>query len=120
MKKKMLEYIERKGEGYWPTWPKWNLNDFCDRKKFYGKAKVKKLGDPDGVALVSYGTIVAFVQGNRLYRTWQGWSMTTGRHIKAFGQLMGFGYIIKSDWDKVQTKFLPGNLYDGQENKRPR
>ena len=54
------------------------------RKSFYGKARVVVY--PNGAqALISYETFVAFkdVDG-KVHRLWDGWSATTGRHIKEF------------------------------------
>lgn len=54
------------------------------RKSFYGKARVIQY--PNGLeALVSYSTIVAArTPDGKIHRLWDGWSATTGRHIKAF------------------------------------
>ncbi len=54
------------------------------RKSFYGKAVVFHFDNGTDV-LRSYNTIIAVrdAQGN-VYRTWDEWSVTTGRHIKAF------------------------------------
>ena len=55
-----------------------------NRKSFYGKAVVFHF-DNGTEALRSYNTIVAVRDAQRnVYRTWDGWSATTGRHIKAF------------------------------------
>lgn len=54
------------------------------QKSFYGKAKMYEL--PNGYKLLqSYSTFVAAIdpQGNVL-RFWDGWSATTGKHIRAF------------------------------------
>ena len=48
-----------------------------------GKASVVQT--EKGEYLVSYDTTVLFTsKAGRRYRTWTGWSMTTGRHIKAY------------------------------------
>lgn len=48
-----------------------------------GKAKV--IQTEKGEYLVSYNTTVLFTsKAGRRYRTWTGWSRTTGRHIKAY------------------------------------
>ena len=53
-------------------------------KSFYGKAVVFHFDNGTDV-LKSYNTIVAVRNANgNVYRTWDGWSATTGRHIKAF------------------------------------
>lgn len=51
-------------------------------KSFYGKAIVKVC---DGCEfLESYGTLIMSRRDGVLLRHWDGWSATTGRHIKAF------------------------------------
>ena len=54
------------------------------RKSFYGKAKVYI--DNDCEILVSYNTpiIKKETKTGKLVNLWDGWSTTTGRHIKAF------------------------------------
>lgn len=54
------------------------------RKSFYGKARV--LIDDDGSeTLYSYNTpIIKRLVSGELVKLWDGWSMTTGRHISAF------------------------------------
>lgn len=54
------------------------------QKSFYGKAII--LRDNDGnETLLSYGTeIVKRYTNGYLQRLWDGWSATTGKHIKAF------------------------------------
>ena len=61
-------------------------------KSFYGKARV--IVEDDGTeVLISYSTAVVkrYPSGN-LVRLWDGWSATTGRHIKAFCGLNKDGY----------------------------
>ena len=53
-------------------------------KSFYGKAVVE-VADDRSETLYSYGTpIVKKTAAGELVRLWDGWSATTGRHIKAF------------------------------------
>lgn len=60
-------------------------------KSFYGKAKV--IVTDEGEYLRSYNTIVMYRDNNgNYYSTWNGWSATTGRHIKAFSGLNKAGY----------------------------
>ena len=51
------------------------------------KARVIRTGQ--GEYLVSYETTVLFTSARtgKRYRTWDGWSMTTGRHIKEYCDL---------------------------------
>lgn len=62
------------------------------RKSFYGKAVVQ-IEENGTETLYSYNTpiIKRFVSGE-MVRLWDGWSATTGRHIKAFCGLNKAGY----------------------------
>jgi len=58
------------------------------RKSFYGKASVY-IDEFGNEFLISYNTLIMarFVDkkyGDNLVRYWDGWTATTGRHIKAF------------------------------------
>lgn len=54
------------------------------RKSFYGKALVKVYEDGSEI-LQSYQTNVLYRSpSGELFRLWDGWSMTTGRHVAAF------------------------------------
>ena len=65
---------------YWATL---NPNEFVPNKSFYGKARTLSV---NGVAmfLISYDTIVCYIDDKGLHRTWSNWSSTTAKHIKAF------------------------------------
>lgn len=62
----------------------YDLKPTDDRKSFYGKATV--LIENDGTeTLYSYNTpIIKRTGTGEFTRLWDGWSATTGRHIKAF------------------------------------
>lgn len=62
----------------------YELTPATSQKSFYGKANVLELADGTKV-LRSYSTIVALIDkdGNK-FRTWRGWSATTGKHLKSF------------------------------------
>lgn len=66
------------------------------RKSFYGKAQVYV--SEDGTrTLYSYGTpIIRKSADGTLSRLWDGWSLTTGRHIAEFCG------ISKAAWDKME------------------
>lgn len=66
------------------------LVNICDllpngnQKSFYGKAKVKIYSDNTKI-LQSYNTDVAKIDANgNVIRLWDGWTTTTGKHIKVF------------------------------------
>lgn len=60
-----------------------NLDAKGIQKSFYGKAQVEILED-GGEVLYSYGTRIATKRNKQVTRHWGGWTVTTGRHIKAF------------------------------------
>ena len=54
------------------------------RKSFYGKAVVET-DEKGNQTLISYGTrIITRSKRGKLKKLWDGWSATTGRHIRAF------------------------------------
>ena len=54
------------------------------RKSFYGKATVI-MNEDGSETLVSYTTpIITRTASGELVKLWHDWSVTTGRHIKAF------------------------------------
>lgn len=63
------------------------------RKSFYGKAVVV-VEDNGTETLYSYGTpIVKRLVFGELVKMWDGWTATTGRHIKAFCGLNKAAYM---------------------------
>lgn len=62
------------------------------RKSFYGKARVT-VSEDGAQTLYSYNTpIITRDPSGALTRLWPGWSVTTGRHVKAFCGLNKAGY----------------------------
>lgn len=63
------------------------------RKSFGGKAVVI-IGDDGSETLYSYNTpIIKRTAAGELVKLWDGWSATTGRHIKAFCGLNKAAYM---------------------------
>lgn len=63
---------------------KYELTPVDGRKSFYGKA-VEIVEDNGTETLYSYGTpIIKRLVSGELVKLWNGWTATTGRHIKAF------------------------------------
>ena len=62
----------------------YELTPITAQKSFYGKAIV--VVDDDGSqTLFSYDTpIIKRLGSRRLVKLWNGWSYTTGKHIRAF------------------------------------
>lgn len=63
------------------------------RKSFYGKAKIV-IDDNGNETLYSYDTpIIQRDTNGKLTKLWNGWSNTTGAHIKAFCGLDKKSYV---------------------------
>lgn len=63
---------------------KYELRPTDERKSFYGKAVVM-VEDNGTETLYSYNTpIIKRLVSGELVKLWDGWTATTGRHIKAF------------------------------------
>ena len=77
-------------------------------KSFYGKAKVIEC--IEGRYLQSYNTLVCFVSyGGTFEKLWDGYSVTTMRHINSFMRFIGFPALGgKSWWDKLDVWEKPG------------
>ena len=72
---------------------KYELIPTDGRKSFYGKAVVV-VEDNGTKTLYSYGTpIVKRLVSGELVKMWDGWTATTGRHIKAFCWLNKAAYM---------------------------
>lgn len=74
----------------------YDLRPTDSHKSFYGKASVY-IDEFGNEFLISYNTLIMakFVDkkyGDNLVRYWDGWSATTGRHIKAFCGLNKAGF----------------------------
>lgn len=53
-----------------------------NQKSFYGKAFVEVDGDTE--TLYSYNTRIMYRKNGTYHAVWNGWSATTGKHIRAF------------------------------------
>ena len=72
---------------------KYEVKPTDGRKSFYGKAVVV-VEDNGTETLYSYGTpIVKRLVSGELVKMWDGWTATTGRHIKAFCGLNKAAYM---------------------------
>ena len=82
---------------------KFDLPVMGDRaKSFYGKAMIIELDNGD-VELESYNTIVCRVCNGKFEKLWDGYSMTTMRHINSFLEYMRIDGGGKAWWDKLET-----------------
>lgn len=73
------------------------------RKSFYGKAKVIEC--KNGVKLLqSYNTIVCAIDENGEFaRLWDGYSVTTMRHVNSFLSFYGLDGGGKAYWDEKEV-----------------
>lgn len=72
---------------------KYELKPTDGRKSFYGKAVVM-VEDNGTETLYSYNTpIIKRLVSGELVKLWDGWTATTGRHIKAFCGLNKAAYM---------------------------
>ena len=72
---------------------KYELTSTDGRKSFYGKAVVI-VEDNGTETLYSYNTpIIKRLVSGELVKLWDGWTATTGRHIKAFCGLNKAAYM---------------------------
>ena len=77
------------------------LSPVYGAKSFYRKAKVIETAD-GRKQLKSYDTIVCEITaGGEFVKLWNGYSVTTARHINAFRALYGLPPINKPVWDKM-------------------
>lgn len=75
------------------------LRPIDGRISFYGKARIYKHAVTGDWYLVSYDTIVCSYNPNSkaFWRFWDGYSLTTSRHINAFCAAMGIPGLSKSE-----------------------
>ena len=69
------------------------------QKIFYKKAAL--IENKRRVFLQSYDTIVACVDKGKLLKLWDGYSVTTARHIDAFCYSFGIKYVSKKEWGNM-------------------
>lgn len=77
------------------------LSPIDNRKSFCGKAFVEIGPNSIGYVLRSYGRAVCMVDGVDFYRLWDGYSMTTMRHINAFLSWYDAKTITKKEWESL-------------------
>lgn len=71
----------------------YELKPITSQKSFYGKAIVQ-VDDDGNEILYSYGTpIIEKLVDGTYKKLWDGWTATTGKHIKAFSGLNKYAFI---------------------------
>lgn len=82
----------------------YELERFCDRQSFYGKASILTSGKGMNY-LKSYDTIVCYTDTKgRFHRTWDGYSSTSMRHINAFCKAMNINGGGKKWWEELKVE----------------
>ena len=101
---------------------KYELIPADGRKSFYGKAVVI-VEDNGTETLYSYNTpIIKRLVSGELVKLWDGWSATTGRHIKAFCGLNKAGYekleLVKKPVYSMASDMTPRESYNAMIARR--
>lgn len=101
---------------------KYELIPTDGRKSFYGKAVVI-VEDNGTETLYSYNTpIIKRLVSGELVKLWDGWSATTGRHIKAFCGLNKAGYekleLVKKPVYSMASDMTPRESYNAMIARR--
>lgn len=68
---------------------------------FNGRACI--IPTADGYTLRSYYTDVCAVRGGRFVKTWEGFSVTTLKHVNAFRAFVGLAPLSKREWIEIKT-----------------
>lgn len=66
----------------------------------------------NGYILKSYNTEVAAIVGGSFFKLWNGYSVTTMKHINAFRYYFGFPWMNKREWVEMDT---PETVVAGNE-----
>ena len=74
---------------------------FDSRKSFYGKARLQI--DCDEITLFSYGTAICKINvvTNQLTRLYDGYTLTTWRHIKEFFKQFSVNIETLTEWNNI-------------------
>lgn len=81
---------------------RYELTPVDGRKSFYGKTYV--IEDEGKNTLYSYNTPIVSVKDNTIKPLWEGWTVTTGRHLNAFFESLGIvGGLGKKNWERIQS-----------------
>lgn len=78
-----------------------DLPCYDGRKSFIGKAKV--IETESGKYLLSFNTIVCGLENGIFKRFWDGYSMTTLRHVNSFCEFLGLHGGSKRWWNNLSV-----------------
>lgn len=74
---------------------------YNNQKSFGGKAKVRQ--EENNVTLISYETEIVNVCNGKIKPLWDGYSVTTNKHLKEFFKQFWDVEYNKKMWDKIQA-----------------
>lgn len=74
---------------------------YNNQKSFGGKAKIKE--EDDSKILVSYNTDIVKVSNGKIKSLYDGWTSTTGKHIKEFFKQFYDVEVNKKTFEKIQA-----------------
>ena len=77
-----------------------------DRKSFYGKAHILRRTATNDYILRSYETDVAAFSGGKFIRLWNGYSLTTMRHVNSFCKFLQIPGGGKTWWNTLPVESL--------------
>lgn len=72
-----------------------------NQKSYYGKAIVIET-ETENIYLKSYNTIVCGIVDGVFVRFWDGYSVTTQKHINDFRYMNGLSSMGKSEWTQLE------------------
>ena len=75
---------------------------YNNQKSFGGKAKIRE--EENSKILISYNTEIVSVSNGKITSLYDGWSQTTGKHIKEFFQQLYGVEVNKKIFEKIQNK----------------
>lgn len=74
---------------------------YSKQKSFGGKAKIKE--EDNSKILVSYNTDIVKISNDNITPLYDGWTQTTGRHIKEFFQQFYGVEVNKKTFEQIQA-----------------
>ena len=80
------------------------------QKSYYGKAKVIYNDDDSIIRLKSYDTIVCAIDNGNFVKLWDGYSVTTMKHINDFRMMFNLPTLNKTEWMKLSEE--NGNVFE--------
>lgn len=99
-----LNELKEKGEFVQYLQPIYDTKD-----SFYKKAKIYSYNNY--IYLISYDTIVAYIENNEFASVLGYYSLTTGRHVNEFLKQNGFKSLKKKDFENTELILLKKGVF---------